>query len=83
MLPSVYIIRGNRFLADQPVYATFTTIADIFDLYGGNLTLNSGHVQIINESEDRLNFCLYHNHWQLYHPEVFGRIVVPSVLLYR
>ena len=42
MLPLVNVIGGHRFLADKPVNTSFTPVTNVFDLYGGNITTDSG-----------------------------------------
>ena len=56
MLPLVDIVRSSCLLADKSVDTALTTIIDVFDFYGRDLVLDSGHALMIGESRCLLNY---------------------------
>ena len=55
MLPLVNVVGRDRGLADQAVQPAFATIAEVFDLSGGDVAMKPGHVVIVEEVAARLN----------------------------
>ena len=56
MLPLVDIVRSSGFLADKSIDTALTTITDVFDFYGRDLSADSGHALMIGESRYSLNY---------------------------
>ena len=61
MLPLVNVAGGDWSFTNEPVYTLFASITKAFDFYSRDISTDSGHVLIIEESglmlnHDRLDF---------------------------